>query len=141
MAIDRNTLDIRAREVSESLRSYLTNVTKAVSDHLDEHSIQQAESLRANAEKLDKNQSDRDSSVLKDVAEKTQAMRDDVRRFGEEREAAQGKMLEGAVEQAMADLRSEMADLHKQITEDIAAAVRSTYERLMSEITGKGWMS
>ena len=141
MAIDRNTLDIRAREVSESLRSYLTNVTKAVSDHLDEHSIQQAESLRANAEKLDKNQSDRDSSVLKDVAEKTQSMRDDVRRFGEEREAAQGKMLEGAVEQAMADLRSEMADLHKQITEDIAAAVRSTYERLMSEITGKGWMS
>ena len=141
MAIDRNTLDIRAREVSESLKSYLTNVTKAVSDHLDEHSIQQAESLRANAEKLDKNQSDRDSSVLKDVAEKTQSMRGDVRRFGEEREAAQGKMLEGAVEQAMADLRSEMADLHKQITEDIAAAVRSTYERLMSEITGKGWMS
>ena len=141
MAIDRNTLDIRAREVSESLKSYLTNVTKAVSDHLDEHSIQQAESLRANAEKLDKNQSDRDSSVLKDVAEKTQAMRDDVQRFGKEREGAQGKMLEGAVEQAMADLRSEMADLHKQITEDIAAAVRSTYERLMAEIKGKGGAS
>ena len=58
-------------------------------------------------------------------------------RFGTEHSAAQGQALEAAVTQILATIRAEMADQHKAITEEIAAAVRSNFEILMAEIRGK----
>ena len=139
--MDQNVLKIRAAEVAESLRSFLQAAAGSLAEDQEEQAIRLEASLRSTEASLDKRQSERDSQVLADVASKNQCIREDVKHFGAERDTAQASLLEGAVDHAMATIRSEMADQHKEITEEIAAAVRSNFEILMAEIRGVGGKS
>ena len=74
--------------------------------------------------------------VISDVAAKTKALRDDVQRFGVERDEAAAKSLTAAVDQLGATLREEQVVQRREITEEIAAAVRSNFEALEAMIRG-----
>ena len=135
--MDQNVLKIRATEVAETLKRFLQSSSKALIEDQLEQNIRLEESIRSNSVRLDKHQAERDSSLLSEVAGKNTSIREDVMRFGTEHSAAQGQALEASVTQILATIRAEMADQHKAITEEIAAAVRSNFEILMAEIKGK----
>ena len=137
MAIDKNTLHIRAGEVAESLKSHLKAVTGALSDHMDDLTARQAELLRQTVEDFDKKQSARDSTVLAEVAAKTKSMREDVERFGKEGSAAVLAQIEATATQLRAEIQTEKAALKADIEELMAAADRSNFEQLEALIRGK----
>ena len=59
-----------------------------------------------------------------------------MQRFGVERDEATAKSIGAAFSQAMATLREEQVAHRREITEEIAAAVRSNYEALEAMIRG-----
>ena len=134
--MDRPTLKARAKDVSATLASFLQAQADALADDQEEQNVRLAAALRSNSEKLDERQSARDSSVISDVAAKTKALREDVERFGAERDAATGKSISAAVDQALATLREEQRIHRREITEEIAVAVRSNFEALEAMIRG-----
>ena len=106
-----------------------------LADEQEEQNVRLAEHLRvATADKLDKHQSARDSQVISDVAAKTKALHDDVQRFGAERDDAIALSITAAVDQLAATLREEQRIHRREITEEIAVAVRSNFEALEAMI-------
>ena len=96
--MDRPTLKARAKDVSATLASFLQAQADALADDQEEQNVRLAAALRANSDKLDERQSARDSSGHQsDVAAKTKALRDDVQRFGAERDAATVMSISAAV--------------------------------------------
>ena len=134
--MDRVSLKARAQDVSATLSAFLQAQADALADEQEEQNVRLAANLRSNSEKLDQRQSARDSSVISDVAAKTKALRDDVQRFGAERDEATTKSISAAVDQAMATLREEQRIHRREITEEIALANRATYEALEAMIRG-----
>ena len=134
--MDRVSLKQRSIDVSATLSAFLQAQADALADEQDEQNVQLAANLRSNSEKLDQRQSARDSSVISDVAAKTKALRDDVQRFGAERDEATAKSIGAAFSQAMATLREEQVSSRREITEEIATANRATYEALEAMIRG-----
>ena len=132
--MDRPTLKARARDVSATLSAFLQTLADALADEQEEQNVRLAEQLRVNSNNLDERQSARDSSVISDVASKTKALRDDVQRFGAERDEATAKSITAAIDQLAAILREERSSDHREITEEIAVANRSTYETLEAMI-------
>ena len=135
--MDQNVLKIRAAEVGEDLKRFLQSASKALIEDQVEQNIRLEESIRSNSVRLDKHQAERDSSLLADIAEKNTSVREDVQRFGKEQASAHAQALVAVTAQILATIRTEQADLHGQITEEIAAAVRSNFEILMAEIRGR----
>ena len=135
--MDQNVLKIRAAEVGEDLKRFLQSASKALIEDQVEQNIRLEESIRSNSVRLDTHQAERDSSLLADIAEKNTSVREDVQRFGKEQASAHAQALVAVTAQILATIRTEQADLHGQITEEIAAAVRSNFEILMAEIRGK----
>ena len=134
--MDRATLKARAKDVSATLSAFLQAQADALADDVEEQNVRFAADLRSNSEKLDERQSARDSSVISDVAAKTKALRDDVQRFGAERDEATAKSISAAVDQLAATLREEQRVNRREITEEIAVANRATYEALEAMIRG-----
>ena len=134
--MDRPTLKARAKDVSATLASFLQAQADALADDQEEQNVRLAAALRSNSEKLDERQSARDSSVISDVAAKTKALREDIERFGAERDDATGKSISAAVDQALATLREEQRIHRREGTEEIAVAVRSNFEALEAMIRG-----
>ena len=134
--MDRATLKARAKDVSATLSAFLQVQADALADEQEEQNVRLSEQLRVNSDKLDKHQSARDSQVISDITDKTKALRDDVQRFGAERDDASGKSLSAAVDQAIATLREEQRIHRREITEEIAVAVRSNFEALEAMIRG-----
>ena len=134
--MDRVTLKARAKDVSATLSAFLQVLADAVADEQEEQNVRLAEQLRVNSDKLDKHQSARDSQVISDVAAKTKALHDDVNRFGAERDDAIALSITAAVDQLAATLREEQRIHRREITEEIAVAVRSNFEALEALIQG-----
>ena len=134
--MDRVTLKARAKDVSATLSAFLQAQADAVADEQEEQNVRLAEQLRVNSDKLDKHQSARDSQVISDVAAKTKALHDDVNRFGAERDDAIALSITAAVDQLAATLREEQRIHRREITEEIAVAVRSNFEALEALIQG-----
>ena len=132
--MDRVSLKQRALDVSATLSGFLQSQADALADEQEEQNVRLAANLRSNSEKLDERQSARDSAVISDVAAKTKALRDDVQRFGAERDEATSKSITAAGEQLAATLREERAVHRREITEEIAVANRATYETLEAMI-------
>ena len=134
--MDKQTFKIRATEVSESLRSFIATAMSELSDDQAEQSVRLTDSMRDWADKLDGHQAKRDSEVLASVAGQVRALRDDVRRFGSERDAANAKALDAALALGLNTVREEAANGRKEITEEISRADRSNYEQLEAMIRG-----
>ena len=134
--MDAKTLSIRAGEVSESLKSLIRELAEALAASQQGQDERVAEAVRAVTVKLDTSHSQRDSALLSDVSSRLQALRDDVGRLSKDRDEAQEKAFQGALDNATTTLREEAAKLHGDITEEIATANRSTYDTLMAEIKG-----
>ena len=134
--MDRASLKQRAQDVSATLSAFLQHISDAVADEQEEQNVRLTEQLRSNSEGLDSRQSSRDSQVISDVAAKTKALREDVKRFGAERDEATAKSISAAVDQLAATLREEQVAQRGEITEEIAAAVRSNFETLEAMIRG-----
>ena len=134
--MDRASLKQRALDVAATLSGFLQSVADAVADEQEEQDVRLTEHLRSNSERLDERQSSRDSQVISDVAAKTKALRDDVQRFGVERDAATAKSISAADDQVLATLREELVVHRREMTEETAVAVRSTYEALEAMIRG-----
>ena len=132
--MDRVSLKQRALDVSATLSGFLQSQADALADEQEEQNVRLAANLRSNSEKLDERQSARDSQVISDVAAKTKALRDDVQRFGAERDEATAKSISAAVDQLAATLREEMRANRREITEEITVANRATYEALQAMI-------
>ena len=134
--MDRPTLKARAKDVAATLSAFLDCQADSLADEQEEQNIRLAADLRSNSKKLDERQSSRDSLVITDVSDKTKALRDDVQRFGAERDDANAKSVSAAVDQAIATLREEQRINRREITEEIATANRATYEALEAMIRG-----
>ena len=135
--MDRVSLKQRSIDVSATLSAFLQAQADALADEQEEQNVQLAANLRSNSEKLDERQSARDSSVISDVAAKTKALRDDVQRFGAERDEATAKSISGCRRRRQWLLCERNRYLHRrEITEEIAVANRATYEALEAMIRG-----
>lgn len=134
--MDAKTLSIRASEVSESLKSLIRELAEALAQSQQSQDEKVTEAVRAATVRLDTSQSQRDSAVLEDVSSRLKALRDDVGRLSKDRDEAQEKAFQGALDNATTTLREEAAKLHGDIQEEIATANRSTYDTLMAEIKG-----
>ena len=134
--MDRISLKARAQDVSATLSSFLQAQADALADEQEEQNVRLAEQLRVNSNGLDERQSARDSAVISDVAAKTKALREDVQRFGVERDEATAKSVGASFSQAIATLREEQRIHRREITEEIAVAVRSNFEALEAMIRG-----
>ena len=132
--MDRSTLKARAKDVSATLSAFLQAQADALADEQEEQNVRLSEQLRVNSQRLDKHQSGRDSQVISDVADMTRALRDDVQRFGAERDDAIGKSISAGDDQLAATLREELRIHRREITEEIAVANRATYEALEAMI-------
>ena len=134
--MDRATLKARAKDVSATLRAFLEAQADALADEQEEQNVRLAEQLRVNSQRLDKHQSGRDSQIISDITDMTRALRDDVQRFGVERDEATAKSIGAAFSQAMATLREEQRVHRREITEEIAVANRANFEALEAMIRG-----
>ena len=132
--MDRVSLKQRAGDVSATLSAFLQALADALADEQEEQDIRLAEQLRVNSQRLDERQSARDSQVISDISEKTKALHDDVQRFGAERDEASAKSITAADDQVLATLREEQRIHRREITEEIAVAVRSNFEALEAMI-------
>ena len=134
--MDRQTLKARAKDVSATLSAFLQAQADALADEQAEQNVRLAEQMRSNSNKLDERQSARDSQVISDITDKTRALRDDVQRFGTERDEATAKTISATVDQIAATLREEQRIHRREITEEVAVANRATYEALEAMIRG-----
>ena len=132
--MDRISLKARAQDVSATLSSFLQAQADALADEQEEQNVRLAEQLRVNSNGLDERQSARDSAVISDVAAKTKAQREDVQRFGAERDEASAKSITAADDQVLATLREEQRIHRREITEEIAVANRANFEALEAMI-------
>lgn len=136
--MDKHEAHRRAGDVAATLGNFLRTVTEGISETLTSHDAKLTEALRMAQNELDDKQAARDKQVLDGVAAKLKALRDDVQRFGTERDRTFDKALAAADSKITALFREEMAGARKEITEEIAVANRANYDSLMAEIKRLG---